>query len=234
MKSLVKCHLNYLISKTTIIVTAIVMIIILIGCLSAVLTIDESISYKENNYLYFNNVFMITKFIIIVFSIFLFGYSFTSKSDQYVVILISAGLKRKIIIITKIIAISIVIFIISYIAYFQYVVVGFIIYKQFIFSSDYLYAYLAIFILSVFFGLFSLLLIQKFDNIYTIIIPFSLMNLSEIINEDNSNIVKIINFLILNFSYKLEFYYSSIHAIILIIIMLVINIYYYDIKDIKN
>lgn len=234
MKYLVKCHLNYLISKTTIIVAFIVLLIILISSLSSVFTLDSKVRFIENNYLYFYDVFMISKIIIVLFAIFLFGYSNLSKSDQYVVILIVSGISRKKIVITKIIAICIVILIVVYIAFIQYVLVGFINFKYFVFNPTYLFSYANLFLLACFFGLISFLLIQKFDNIYTLIIPFALMNLSEVINDEANIIVIVINFILPNFNHHLNFYYGSKHIIILIIICLVVNIYYYELKDFKN
>lgn len=234
MKNLIKCHLNYLISKTTIIVTAIVLLIIMIGSLSSVFSLESNLSYNDNNYIYFNNVFMISKIIIIIYSIFLFGYSNLTKTDQYNVILIASGISRIKIIVSKIISISIIVLIICYFAYFQYLLIGFINYREFLFNSNYLKSFIALYLLALFFGLFSLILIQKFDNIYTIIIPFAIMNLSEMSEEDLSIVFKLIYFVIPYYTNKLNFYYGSIHAIILIIILFVMNVYYYNLKDIKT
>ncbi len=220
--------------KATIIVTFVVSFILFIATLSSVFLIDKEIGFNDNNYIYFHNVFMICKFVIIVYSIFLFGYSFTSKLDQYIVIFIAAGISRYKIIITKLIALCIVVLIVCYFSYFQYVCVGFIFYKEFIFDIKYLESFISLLLLALYYGFFSLLLMQIFDNIYVIIIPFALMNLSEIINEDSGKIIEAINYVILNYSNKLYFHYSSIHAMFLIIILVVINIYFYGYKDLKN
>ena len=234
MKNLIKCHLNYLISKTTIIVTIIVILIIMIGSLSSVLQLEVYLSYNDNNYIYFNNVFIISKVIIIIYSIFLFGYSFLTKTDQYSAILIASGISRIKIVISKIIAISIIIFAICYFTYLQYLVIGLINFREFLFVFNYLKSFIFLFLLACFFGLFSLQLIQKFDNIYTILIPFALMNLSEMVGEDVSLVFKIIYFVVPYYSNKLNFYYGSIHAIILVIILMILNVYYYNLKDIKT
>lgn len=234
MKNLIKCHLNYLISKTTIIVTAIVLLIIMIGSISSIFALESNLGYNDNNYIYFNNVFIISKILIIIYSIFLFGYSNLTKTDQYAVVLIASGISRIKIIVSKIIAICLIVLIVCYFAYFQYILIGFINFREFLFKSVYLNSFIVLYLLACFFGLFSLQLIQKFDNIYTIIIPFALMNLSEMSGDDVSIVFKIIYFVIPYYTNKLNFYYGSIHAIILIIILLVINIYYYNIKDIKT
>lgn len=233
MKNLLRCHLNYLISKTTIIVSALVLFIIVLASISSSLALDNSTGYIDNNYIYFYNTFFITKIILVIYAVFIFGYSFTSKSDQYVIIFIASGISRSRIIITKLLALAIVVLGICYFAYFEYMLIGFILFKQFIFSIKYLLAYLALYLLLCYFGLMSVLLIQIFDNIYTIIIPFALMNFGEIINEDNNLLVDIFNILIPNYSNKLVFHFGGFHAIILCLILLVINIYIYQIKDIK-
>lgn len=81
MKNLVKSHLKYLISKTTLIIGFIVVFIILLVCLSSVFALNEREGYIVNNYFYLNNSFLITKIILVIFSVFIFGYSFTSKAD---------------------------------------------------------------------------------------------------------------------------------------------------------
>ena len=232
MKDLIKCHLNYLISKTTIIISIVVILIIIIGSLSSVFVLDSYIGYLDNNYIYFYNVFVVLKIIIIIFAVFLYGYSFLKKSDQYVVILIASGISRKKIIFSKILAISLVVFLICYFAYFQYVLIGCIKFKSFIFKSEYLVAYISLFLLTCFFGLLSTLLVLRFDNIYIIIIPFALMNINEIINEDTNIFVRIINFIIPYFSDKLTFFYGYVHVIIMISILFVVSISYYEAMDI--
>jgi len=233
MKNLIKCHLNYLISKTTIIVSLIAGLIIVIISISSVLMLDKNVKYSENNYLYFYNGFLITKIIIVIFSVFIFGYSFSSKSDQYIIILVAAGITRTRIITTKILALSMVMFILCYFSYFQYLLIGLVFFKEFIFMMDYLIAYIALYMIAYFFGLVSMLLIQIFDNIYTIIIPFALMNLSEILNEYKGSIIKVINLIIPYYTKDFTFEFGWMHALIWIIIQVLMNAYYYDKKDIK-
>ena len=151
MKNLIKCHLNYLISKTTILVSFIVLFIILIVNITSVFTLDKHLKYSENNYLYFYNGFLIAKIIIVIFAVFIFGYSFTSIADQYVIILIASGISRIKIILTKLLAIALVVLVIIYISYFQYLIIGFIFFKEFIFVIAYLNAYLALYLIACFF-----------------------------------------------------------------------------------
>src|SRR5690606_3971241 len=120
---------------------------------------------------------------------------------------------------------------ICYLAYFEYVIIGIIKYTKFVYISAYLGSYLNIFIIAVFFGLFSLILIQRFDNIYTIIIPFALMNFGEIINEDENLFSRIYNLVIPNLNKELTLYYGYIHIFLLIILLSMLNLFYYQNKD---
>lgn len=233
MKNLLKCHFNYLISKTTIIINLISILILLFGTISSIIMLDTNLNYNENNYLYFSNIFLITKLIIIILTIFLFGFSFLSKSDQYIVLILAAGVSRLKIIITKIFVLMIFILFICYLAYFQYFIVGYLGFENFIFEVSFLKSFFSLLLLAYYFGLFSLLFIQRFDNIYITIIPIALINLSEIINEKENLFVKIINFFIPYYSDKYSFYYGIIHILILIIILFIFNIYYYKSKDLK-
>jgi len=231
MKELIKCHLNYLFSKRTIIVSLIVLFFILISNLVNIINIDLNLGYKENNYLYFYNSFLLTKIIIVIYAIFIFGYSFLEKSEQYVIIIIASGVPRIKVIISKLVSLIFVLFLINYYAYFLYAVFGYTFYKDFIFMRIYLYSYTSLLFLSLFYGLLSVLLIQYFKSIYLLLIPFGLYNFSEIINDEINWFIKIINLIVPHFQKKLTYFYGIIHIVILIIILLVFNINYYLQKD---
>lgn len=234
MKALIKCHFNYLISKMTIIISLIAYLIILMVTATSIFFLDVDLSFRENNYMFFYDSFIIAKIITIIFSIFLFSYSFLSKVDNYNIILIASGIKKTKIIITKMITISLVIFIFVYIIYFSYLLIGVIFYKNFLFESKYLFSYLNLYLICLFFGFFSVLLIQVFNNIYTIIIAYALYNLSEVFKANNSIIIRSFNLFIPGLNESLVFHYGIIHIILITFLLISINIYYYCNKSFVN
>jgi len=231
MKGLIRCHLSYLFSKKTLIISFLALIFVIIAFLESIFNIDNKTSYLENNYQYFLNGFFQTKLITIFLSIFVFGFSFLDRQENYTVIIIASGTKRIKVFLSKIFTLCSFLFVFNYFSYFIYVLIGLYFYDFFEFNLQYLYGFFSLFLISIYFGFLSLLLIQLFKNIYTLIIPFGLYNISEILNDDINLITKILNLFIPYFSRNFVHFYGIIHLVILILFLGIINTKYYLQKD---
>lgn len=232
MKDLIKCHFNYLVSKKTLLTSFVIVIIIMLSNISFIFFLDKSNSFLENNQLYFNNALIISRILLVFFSIFIFGYSFQAKVDQYVVLIISSNISRSRYLLSKIITISLYLFLFNYLIYFVYCIVGFIFYNYFYFNFYHLLAFLNLYITCLFFGLLSLICIIIFKNIYSIIIPFGLMNIGMVINNEKNKLSKIYNILIIYLRDNIYFYYGYLHIIIYLLFLFIIVLFIYDKIDI--
>lgn len=230
-KNLIKCHFNYLISKTTLIVTSVLVFIITMVNFIFIFQYDNSILVNDNYNLYFNNSFFITKILIIIYAVFLFGYSFMARVDNYVIILIASNISRIKLFISKIIAIIVICFLLVYFAYFINFIIGIIFQKNYVFNIKFLKAYIYLLFIAVFYGLISLLLVSLSNNIYVLIIPFAIYNLSEIINSNNSNILSSFNLFFPYIGLNSNLYYGFFHLFILLTILITINLFIFSEKE---
>jgi len=235
MINLIKCHFNYLINKATIFIIIIVFLISLFSNLISITSINSELSYVENNKIYFFNSLLIIKILASFLSVFIFSYSFLPKSDQYVFLIVTADISRLKYLLTKILAISIFLGLFIWIQMVMYILVGFIGYHMFIFDINIFTAFINLFLLIIYFGGLGCLLVQVIDNIYTVIIPISLMNIGTIINEEKINVLyKIYNLLFINFKNETwSFVYGYFHTVFILLIIFVINIIIYQYKDLN-
>lgn len=231
MKELLRCHFNYLFSKKTIAIYFISSLFVLLSYIISVLNLDNELRIIDNNYFYFYNGFSFAKIISCIFTLFVFGYSFLDKQDNYVVLLIANGILRIKVFISKIVVIFAFIFSFIYLNFFSYSLVGVIFYKHYVIEFKYFIYYIELFFLCIYYGLLSLLIIQFIKNIYAIIITFSFFNVIEIINDNSNEFGKIINTFFPYFHRNYGLYYGIIHIILLIIILIILNACYYLQKD---
>ncbi|HRT68753.1 MAG TPA: hypothetical protein P5173_00880 [Bacilli bacterium] len=187
MINLIKCHYSYLVSKTTVLMISIVLIIHLFSCfLIGYDCIDFSWQSQANQYYLESNLFFIkTTGIFIV--VFLFSYSFITKQDNYCTLIITSNISRSKYFITKILTISLFLLGFLWIEVFIFIAIGGLYYPHVILEPDFLFLFIQLYLLMIYYGLFALVLIQCFDNIYMSIIPFAFYTIASIFQDEKDN-----------------------------------------------
>lgn len=233
MKNLISCHFNYLFNKTFLIAIALVLAISVIGDVLSVHLLTDFYGYREANSLYFFNSFMILRIISGFLFIFLMGNSFHPKVDQYSCLFLTSGVSRFRYFTSKVITLEIggACFILG--EYVIYLTVGWIGYEGFVFRIADLEAFASLFLLLIFYGLIGMLLVQIFQNLYTIIIPFSILNVGMMVCENpDSGIFYVFNLFFLGLEDEsMHLVFGTFHGIFLIIVVLIANFVYFRFKD---
>lgn len=234
VRNLVKCHFSYIVNKATLVIIAITLIISILSNLFSLYSLNPNLGIIENNQLYFLNSFLILKLVLIFLAIFLFSYSFYSKSDQYVMLIVTSNISRKKYFITKVIVLITFLSGYIYLEYFIFLLVGAIFYRSFYFNINHLIAYGNLLLSVIYFGLLGQTFILLLNNLYTMIIPFILMNIGSIINEENEKImISIYNYLVPTLTENSDFYYGYLHLVGLLMIIFMMNLFIYERKDLS-
>lgn len=187
MINLIKCHYSYLVSKTTVLMISIVLTIHLFSCfMIGNECTDFSWQSQANQYYLESNLFFIkTTSIFIV--VFLYSYPFTTKQDNYCTLIITSNISRSKYFITKIVTISLFLLGFLWIEVFIFIVIGGFYYPNVIIEPIFLSLFLQLYLLMLYYGLFALILIQCFDNIYMSIIPFALYTIASIFQDEKDH-----------------------------------------------
>lgn len=187
MKALIKCHLSYIISKTTVIIILILLVIQLFS--SIIIANNASFSiYSQNNYFYFQNTFLLLKILSVFFGIFIFSYSFLNKQDNYSILILTSNISRNKYFISKMIVLNLLMLIILYTEMFVYVVVGKLLIVNFVIKSNELYLFVDLFFIVIYYSNLSLLFVQMTNNIYVVFISITLFIVSSVLTDNNYHI----------------------------------------------
>lgn len=221
MGKLIKCHFYYLLNKLSIVILLLSIGSIIIFSLISASSFDERMNSLSISSEYYVSIYEVIKFTNFIIVIMLFGYSFSSNSDGYHAITINSKNGRiKYFISKEFLLMSVFTFI--YLVVFALVIIiglcfGIVLDKDMLLSFVYLY------IILLYYGLFSTLLIILVDNIYIvfILVPLMLVNYAKNLYfltflfplEDKTRIARI---LVLPVEYYL-FILSVLNFIIIII-----------------
>ena len=230
MKALIKCHYNYLINKTTILLFVFVILISISTFVLNVFTLDENLTYQESNAIYFHSSFMTIKMIIIFLSIFLICNIFLPKNNQYYY-LISYNVSRRLYFITKISLVFSLEITFVFLLFMFYHLIGFIGYDKYQFDCGTILSFFNLWLLLIFYSFLALIVFLLIKNNYIVLVIFSIFIFSMILNEDNSLFASLINFFILYLKEDGTYYYKEYHALFSISALFLINLYVYDIFD---
>lgn len=195
--NLMRLHRNYLFNKINVIIIGVVILISIF--LSFVLinpfetNIDKwnerliSMQSYEQSYLLF------AKILMVLLSSYLFGIYFSKQGDDYSLVLTCKVSKNKYLI-SKILTISLTIFFILFMIILFHLFIGTIFNRWYIIDLNIITHYFEIYLISMVYGILSLISIRLLKSLYAVIIPFSLYILSEVLVDYNttSKMVKII------------------------------------------
>ena len=192
-----KLHRKYLFSKINVIITSILIIIIIIFSVSIIEPFKDS-SIRWMNRFYITNNFeqaylTFVKFIIIFYSCYLFSSCFSKNNDNYYIILINNISKSKYLI-SKIFTIEMKLLEILVMILFNYILINYLFNQWYIIEISFFKCFGIIYILSIIYGLLSLILIKIINIIYSSIISLGFYLISEILidYEISSKIISII------------------------------------------
>jgi len=230
---MIKLHQKYLLNKMNIIIRIVVMVIM------TIFEVLIAYSFSKDNLLnvtkemileeYMNSSIIFARMIMVLWSVYLSGFCFYKEGDNYRVLTITkvSGTKYYL---TKIVAIFLEevkmltsFFIIQFF-------IGIFFTKWYFLKLEVLICYGKIYLLSLIYGLLSVVFVSLFKNLYAVIITSVLYLLSEIlIVEDTSQ--NVLRFIQLFFPNEVNFQLSVdiIHLFMLIMFYLLISyrVYHY-------
>ena len=192
-----KLHRKYLFSKINVIITSILIIIIIIFSVSIIEPFKDSSIMLMNRFYITNNFeqayLTFVKFIIIFYSCYLFSSCFSKNNDNYYIILINNISKSKYLI-SKIFTIEMKLLEILVMILFNYILINYLFNQWYIIEISIFKSFGIIYILSIIYGLLSLILIKIINIIYSSIISLGFYLISEILidYEISSKIISII------------------------------------------
>ena len=227
LKKIFKLKLSYMFNKTSILLFAIVSVLLICALLLEAFSISDA-SYEEIIERYKLNSFMYIKILMTIFSIFLFMMTSSFRNEFLSLILIPLGLsKRKNFIIN--VMILFIMYLILFIA-FAYVGVHL---HNFYVMEEYIRAFVNMFLMSIIYGLITLLLMQIVKNSLVMLVSIFLLIISNsIIGEMvDGGFAPIFLLVIPNVNDKGMFITSSLYLGFLFLFYLVLNMTVYCDKD---
>lgn len=232
MNKLIKCHLKYIFNKTSLSIYILLSVFVFIMNIFIIFNIDDRHGIQLTYMSYLNGTLPLCEIIGVFFTIIFFSYPFTSKQDQYILLVINERYNKSnyymakyfclFMICLKFIVIEFLIFCVPFLMFSE---------TKYI-SIKSLQMFVDIFLIYIYYGNISLLLIIIFDNIYMIIISFSLYVFSNNLSDNSSLINNMIDKILISMNQEkwiLECSYSYI--VFMIMLLFVINYLIYQKKD---
>ena len=226
--NLIKCHLSYLLSKSSIVSMLIVLIILSFVYVTNALSVDSA-SYKENINTYYYSSVTITKVINCMLSCFIMSSFYSRQNDAYICLIITSGIKKEQYYLTKLSSIVFVLFFNLMLLCLLFLLSGFLFIKGFVYDVKYVRAFYCIFICTIIYSLYANILVNVFHNMFTFLVPALLSILSTSLSQGNINIYKKLLFIIAPVSLNSldKMFYNNIIYILIIIVLIIISLLVY-------
>lgn len=228
-----RLHLRYLLSRFNII-TILVIIGLYIGSLIINLfSIPVELSTDLSKEMYFYNLILIVKLVVILLIVFLFSITALNSNDSYQLYLLNKRRDRIKYYITKTGALILISSIIIIIFFMCFVLFGLVLTDWYIIEIDHIKFFLYLFLISIMYGLLAYNLVKLLNSLIVILIPCLIVILEEaFINE---KIIKDLSYLfpIIENNEQISLSYGFIHVVILLccyFILGLIRSYTIDIK----
>lgn len=222
LKNVIKCHMAYLLSKSTITIIVLIICLLLAIYMSNAIVVDYG-GYRENVEVYYSSCVSLTKMIYTTLSCFMMASFFSIKNDAYLSLLIVAGIDKKSFIITKLIALVYSLLVIVLILFLLYLLNGFIFIRGFVFERRYMKAFLSFFLIGLAYGFLSVLLTIIFHNLFTFLLPSILAILTDALIQGASSSFKNIMFFlfpVLNGSKTKPYHGYMMHFVLLLVLVI--------------
>jgi len=168
----IKCHYYHIISKVTLCSFLIFYSLLIISNLLVISNIDKRLSDVLINKYYFVNTFETIKIFTIIVICFIYGYSFTKENDSYVYFIIGSNISREKYIISKIILLFIldILFVLLLCISFYLIPIFF----GYIVDIKYFMSFIYLIVLSVYYGMLTIILVLKVNSFYVCLFPILL------------------------------------------------------------
>ena len=230
--NLIKCHLSYLLSKSSIISIILVSIILFIVYITNAISNTNSI-LKETINNYYVSSLTITKIIYCILSCFMMSMFYLDKNDAYISLIIVSGIKKKTYYLTKLSSILFILFINIIILCLLFFLSGFIFIKGFVYDARFIKAFICIYILAIIYSLYANTLVIITHNMFIFLIPSLLSILSTSIAQGEINTIKKIIFIFAPVTTNSlnKLYYDIYINLIIIILLTIINLLIYQSTD---
>lgn len=187
MIKLTNIHWNYLFNKINV---TIIVILELVGVMIALVGINE-INSEYNGYvreqsiiIYLDYYKLYYKLIIVLFSCYLWGSSFTKENDSYHLLVTDYYHKRLLYVVSKILILMVVSFLIIYLLFFNYAIVGIICSNWFEVSKKVLELFVSSYLIVIIYGLLAAILVRIIPSDYAYMLSLMAFVFGEIIKED--------------------------------------------------
>lgn len=231
LSKLIKYHFSYLFTKATILILIITVALVLFFNLFTALSFDNRISSDDMILDYYMSSYTIIKLLLILFIIFLFGYSFISSNDEYRAITITKKINRYFYFISKVVTLS-----------FVYIFLGLLLIAitlvialafNIVLSKIMIESFFILLVTSFYYGFISILLVLLFDNVYIIFLVFPLSLLKY---DDSTEFLCYFMPINYNNDYTIisTWRFSIIYYIFINIMLFIIIVFIWGKKDLQN
>lgn len=197
---MIKLHYHYLLSKINLIIISILVLIIFLTFNISINIFDNHINEFINkeyiNVNYHNIYILINKLCTVLFSCYLFGYSFYYNNDNYAVLITSFRKNRLPYLYTKILTLSLIVIIFNAIIYILYLLIGIIGNRYFTFQTYILNIFIQSILINLIYGYLASILIMFIKSYFVILIPYLLFIVSEILGDYQSLFVDLYHLLL--------------------------------------
>ncbi len=187
---MIQLHRKYLFNKTNIIIiVAIILLTILLNIIIVnpfIKSIDVWMIREEKMLEFINSNILFTKMITILLSIYLYGITFTKNYDNYHILLITRITIKKYFL-SKVFMLTLEILKLIILFFLINLWIGIYFTKWYYIKIDFIIEYIKIFLLSITYGLLSLIFTRVIKNIYSVLLITANYVFSEIVISETNN-----------------------------------------------
>lgn len=223
LRNLIRCHLSYLLSRSSKIIIGLIILMLAILFLSnSIASNYNSVSDNVNNY-YLSSI-TIFKIIYVTLGCFIVNNFFNYKNDAYICLIIIGGIKKEKYFITKIISIFIVLIIVIFVLFLLFLFFGFILIQGFVFEMRFIETFIWTYIISSIYMLYALIISLVLNNNFGFLIPSFVSILMQALVEGKISIIKktlFIIFPVLNNNLNRGYFHISVYVLISIILFII-------------
>ena len=230
--NLIKCHLSYLLSKSSIISILLVTIILFVTYITnSIASINSSLKEVINNY--YISCLTTTKIIYCILFCFMMSMFYLDKNDAYISLIIVSRISKKEYYLTKLSSIAFLLFVNIIVLCLLFLFSGFVFIKGFVYDARFIKAFMCIYIISIIYALYANILVIITHNMFTFLIPSLLSILSSSLAQGKINTVKKIIFIFAPVSTNSlnKLYYDIYINIVIIGVLIFLNLLIYEVVD---
>ena len=224
--------MKYILNKTTIFIFVLINIILLLANIFLSIGIDEKQGIEMIVLYYINGSMSLINLLGVFSSIILFSYPFTYKQDQYIYLIINEKNTKNKYFISKYLLL-IFICIVNVFMFFCDFCLPFIFKFQIMnIEKNVIKIFCEMFLLYIYYGNLSMLLILLFDNLYILMISFSIYIFSSSIQNNDVFIKGLFNKIVISINIENWHLEQSVgYTLFIIIFLFVINYLIYQKMD---